>query len=174
MSLALRIFGTTCMVVTFALASRQAVNVDNSSSERPSNETLRVEALPAPMTQAGVQASQQRQLDAEPILNRPLFEPSRRPFTSEEPAVSEPVLDEVADPTEDVFVEVSLQLPPEISLQGLLIRDGQPLALLSVSGADYDWYAVGSEFDGWVLNRVEADSVEIGQGDEVIRVELYQ
>ena len=51
---------------------------------------------------------------------------------------------------------------------------GEPIALLKADSEPAEWYEIGESIDGWVLSEIDADWVEITDGNSNVRLEMFQ
>ncbi|HHI70476.1 MAG TPA: hypothetical protein ENJ91_05690 [Rhodobacteraceae bacterium] len=105
------------------------------------------------------------------ITERPLFDPSRRPFVLQEttPAPQDPV--PVAVEPEKPPEELP---PPQIVLQGVITKNDRNSALIGIDGKPSVWVSEGDFVDGWKINEIGSDWIEISQKARNLRVEMYK
>jgi hypothetical protein len=95
--------------------------------------------------------------ELEVIAERPLFSPSRRPFVA---AAVEPAAAPVRS------------LPP-LQLIGVLLTEQQRTALVQAVGeGDPTWVREGHKLQGWQVEKIEQDRVQVRAGDRLETVEL--
>ncbi|WP_457645940.1 hypothetical protein [Profundibacter sp.] len=105
------------------------------------------------------------------ITERPLFDPTRRPYAPEQVAV-EPEVDEVPKaPTPEPEQETP---PPSISLQGIMTRDNKKAALIGINDGDSVWVLQGDPVADWTLSNIGNDWIEISRDARNIRVDMYK
>lgn len=118
------------------------------------------------------------------LLERPLFQPDRRPF--QPPPPLEQVMPPVAivvepPPSPPVVIETAAPPPAPVpspplnaTLKGVLLTDALDEAYLvypaSPNGA---WVTVGTEIDGWKLTRIAKDQVTLVLGEQKQVLQLY-
>jgi hypothetical protein len=92
-----------------------------------------------------------------PVIERPVFAPTRRP-----PLVPEPL---EARPTR----------PGGITLKGVVLSSQKRIALLEApgSGSDPQRIAEGERLEGWIVEAVLADHVVMRKGEVMRRLELH-
>ena len=91
------------------------------------------------------------------IVERPLFVPSRRPYTAPEPVVVE----ETYEPAPDAPLE------PGIVFIGTVRRGNQVLALVNrEDGGGVDTLRIGATINGWQVLSIEDRALELGQAGE--------
>ncbi len=91
------------------------------------------------------------------IVERPLFAPSRRPFTAPEPVVVE----ETYEPAPDAPLE------PGIVFVGTVRRGDRVLALVDrEDGGGVDTVRIGATINGWQVLAIEDRALELGQAGE--------
>ncbi|WP_208353083.1 hypothetical protein [Pseudaestuariivita rosea] len=103
------------------------------------------------------------------ILERPLFEPGRRPFveTSETPATPQQVA--APDPSPEELDEA-----PNIILLGVMQLSEDPSALLSINNAAPEWHRTGQTLAGWQLTEIENTWIELTRETRRLRVDMYR
>jgi hypothetical protein len=116
------------------------------------------------------------------LATRPIFAPSRRPFSPlapvaveppPQPVVVTPELPVVPEPQPAPVAEVEpapLIDPDKFELKGIMLIDGKTSALIVTPDApDGAWLANKSEIMGWKLARIDRNSVMLkGDGREVV------
>jgi hypothetical protein len=105
---------------------------------------------------------------------RPLFSPTRRPWVG--PA-SEPAPEPAPPAIEAIAIEpvinVDLQ-PPDVALIGIQkTPDGAKALLLKAGSADAVWFKSGGRIDEWTIATIENGMVELANGNQKIKLELY-
>jgi hypothetical protein len=106
--------------------------------------------------------------DFRETIERPLFNPARRPMTPKPPAPEPEVAEPLAPPQKAAASASRLSLAGLISTGKLGGR-----ALLRPEGAtEGTWVEVGGEFEGWRVARIDPDGVvlEGRGGEEVLRL----
>jgi hypothetical protein len=111
------------------------------------------EATPEPNE---FQPPPQRQFNE--ISARPLFFPSRRPFTP---------LPEGAAPAAPVAEPAAV-----LELIGVLLSDRERAALLQPAGQGAQWVREQQTVGGWLVEEIAPDRVRLREGDRVELVEL--
>lgn len=114
------------------------------------------------------------------ILERPIFEPNRRPLVEPE-QVSEPIVIKEQEPEEQPepqleviqIVEVERLPPPDFQLGGVLLHGPHMTALLSADGAEPAWVELGASIFEWKLQAIYPNYVELVNGSESIRLFLH-
>ena len=105
------------------------------------------------------------------IVERPLFEETRRPVQD----TAAPVQDEAApEPEADPPAPPAERPVPDVRLLGVLSGGARTASLLSVAGDDPQWRSVGDDIDGWNLSEIAASHVLFTDQERAYRVELYQ
>jgi hypothetical protein len=95
--------------------------------------------------------------EIEAIAERPLFSPSRSPFV---PAGAEPEA-------------VPVQSLPPLQLIGVLLTEQQRAALVQPVGeGDPTWVREGNRVQGWRVEKIEQDRVQVRAGERLETVEL--
>jgi hypothetical protein len=93
------------------------------------------------------------------IVNRPLFNPSRRPVQPAEPAI----------------VRAPRMEPSRLRLVGVMKPDdGPPRALIRYADEPTGrWIAEGGEYHGWTLTKVNENSVIVEAGGRTLELMLF-
>lgn len=107
------------------------------------------------------------------IVDRPVFEISRRPIVVKQP---EPEIEEVPEIIEvEPVKEAPLKIDrlPEVHLMGVLLTGSTPSAFLSIDGNRAEWLRQGDSLNDWSLAKIAADFVEFTNNKNVVRVDLY-
>jgi hypothetical protein len=95
--------------------------------------------------------------EIEAIAERPLFSASRRPFV---PAEAEPE-------------SMPVQSLPPLQLIGVLLTEQQRAALVQPVGeGDPTWVREGNRVQGWRVEKIEQDRVQVRAGERLETVEL--
>lgn len=161
--------GTGILIAIVALLGIKAAEVSKIKLAYP-------EAAPAqdaPTTQAqSAKIIQRPDVYYAAITERPVFDPSRRPYvpkvaateTAPKPAVEtpKPVAQAVETP------------PPEVNFQGIITRDERTAALIGLNGEAPAWVAQGDPIAGWTLSDIGNDWIEISRDARSIRVDMYK
>lgn len=93
------------------------------------------------------------------ILTRPIFSPSRKPWSAPEKVAK-------AAPTDQARVA--------ISLSGIASAGRVKRAFLAVAGkGDGDWLSEGNKFDGWTVGKIGESNVTLENGAQTITLNLY-
>ena len=107
------------------------------------------------------------------ITQRPLFEPSRRPYVQKiEPPEPEPTPESVVKTPEPAPEKETP--PPGVLLQGVIADKERNAALISVNGQEPSWVTQGQDIQGWTLNAIGNDWIEISRQARIIRVDMYK
>ena len=104
------------------------------------------------------------------ITERPLFEPTRRPFL---PVVAEPVVEEDVEPAPVPIVPVQVP-PPDAALLGVMTGGARNAALVSLQGDDPNWLSEGDDLQGWNLGEITPGFIILEREGRRHRVELYE
>lgn len=109
---------------------------------------------------------------------RPLFSPSRRRWVEpaqQAPAAAEPAAQPIPAETPGLpQPAVTETAPPDVKLIGIEMTPSHVRALLSGTGsADALWFNRGEKFEGWAVQTIDANSVEMALGERKITLELY-
>lgn len=107
------------------------------------------------------------------ITDRPLFEPSRRPYVPET-AVHAPEPEPELVPKAPIIVAPQEIPAPTITLQGIMAGDEQNNALIGINGGAPTWVPQGGSVANWILTEVGNDWIEISRDARSIRVDLYK
>lgn len=106
-----------------------------------------------------------------PVIERPLFTPTRRPLRMDEPESAAPEPELVEEVVEEVEVEIAE--PPQLQLHGTMASPTGHTALLSRSGEAPEWHLVGIVIEGWTLEAIGDDWVTLKNNDQTFKMELY-
>ncbi|MES0863749.1 hypothetical protein ABLN87_15475 [Ruegeria sp. SCPT10] len=100
------------------------------------------------------------------IVERPLFAPERRPRN----------LRKTAAELEADIVEAELRSSANLTVMvhGVMMGAKENKVLISVEGANPDWARIGAKINGWIVSDIGTDWVEMKQGTETLRFEMYQ
>lgn len=103
------------------------------------------------------------------ILDRPVFEITRRPIDPEANApepehVPEPVV-EAPEPTPKL---------PNVSLLGVMSTGSRIQALISVDGGELFWLSEGENIGGWTITGAGEDWLELAADNNKVRLELFE
>lgn len=101
------------------------------------------------------------------ITDRPLFAPTRRPVVAETDLEPQPV-EEVVVPSDDVATVF-----PEFRFLGSMTTEAGALALIAAGEGAAEWLARDMEVQGWRLDAIGEDWVELSSGDRKTRLELF-
>lgn len=104
------------------------------------------------------------------ITDRPLFAEMRRPNRPEP---------EVPELDEEPFIEQVQEAPlsiavPDLVLLGVVAGGATNSALISISGADPEWHRLGTEIAGWTLSKIDAQQIELREGERSLTIDLYR
>jgi hypothetical protein len=114
-----------------------------------------------------------RQLDLDQARLRPLFLKSRTPWSA-------PVVETPPPPVE--MVEPSMEPPAaleptseplEATLVGIQRDSAGAKALVSLAGADVRWVRQGEDIQGWTIDRIDDDAIDLSSGDHRRKLELF-
>jgi hypothetical protein len=97
----------------------------------------------------------------EQITARPLFSESRRPYAP--PAV----------PIEEAAAEPSQPSSP-LELAGTFLTETDQAALLVVSGGSPAWLRKGQLIEGWKIEAIEQDRVQLRRGEQQLVLKLRE
>lgn len=97
-------------------------------------------------------------------LSRPLFDPTRRPFSD---APAKPKVVAVAKPA---VVESKPVERLDLNLMGMSATPEQRNALVAVDGGDAVWISEGEEINDWLVLSVNGEGITLKNGD---RTEEY-
>ena len=164
----LRIAGT----LTLGLVAAGLVNI-GLNRDRSDPEPL---AANAPITAAEettvASLAPRERSDAyyQAVLDRPVFEISRRPIA---PKPEEP---KSAPIKEIATIEPPAPAPelPDVRLLGVMSSGTQSRALISVDGGDPLWLSEGENLGGWTVNRTGEDWLELTAQDKTLRLDLFE
>lgn len=164
----LPLIGTGILIAIVALLGMRAAEVSQIKITSP--ETVHERDVPtssAPQTRA----TQRPAVYYAAITERPVFDPSRRPYVpvavAPEP-VPEPV-EEAPEPSQPKEVP-----PPELTLQGIITRDERTAALIGINGEVPSWVTQGDPVADWTLNDIGNDWIEISRDARIIRMDMYK
>ena len=160
--------GTGSLVALVAVLGLKAMDVWQTKPARPV--AISVPDIAAP-TATPDQLVQRPAVYYAAITERPLFEPSRRPYTPETktlPPEPEPVI-ETAKPDEPTE-----QPPPAITLQGIMAGDERNTALVGVNGGSPVWVSKGDPVADWTVSNIGNDWIEISRKSRSIQVDMYK
>ncbi len=103
------------------------------------------------------------------ILDRPVFELTRRPIDPEA-EIPEP------EPTPVVVVEAPEPAPelPNVSLLGVMSTGSRIQALISVDGGELIWLSEGESIGGWTITGAGEDWLELAAENNKVRLELFE
>jgi hypothetical protein len=103
------------------------------------------------------------------IFERPVFSPTRRPGKTEDEIEEEPQPQQ-----DDLQVEGEQPLAaPNLQLLGTMNNGMRSSALLLPSEGTPAWIAPGDEVEGWTVEVVGKNWIELRQKSQTIRLELY-
>ncbi|MCW3783542.1 hypothetical protein [Defluviimonas salinarum] len=102
------------------------------------------------------------------ILQRPLFEPGRRPLSPDRGA--EPEENAIAEPAPAVTDNSA----PGVILLGILRTGAEDTALIAIDGQAPEWIAQGAAINDWVIATISNDWIEMTNSDRTVRVDMYQ
>lgn len=162
------LIGTGSLIAIVALLGMKAAEVSQIMITSP--ETALKQDVPT-ASASPTQVTQRPAVYYAAITERPVFDPSRRPYTPEAVA-SEPVpepVEEAPEPSQPQEVP-----PPELTLQGIITRDEQTAALIGINGETPSWIAQGDPVADWTLNNIGNDWIEISRDARIIRVDMYK
>lgn len=166
----LPLIGTGSLMVTVALLGQKAAETYQGQRAFVAETTMPTNKAPT-NTLAPTQVAQRPVVYYAAITDRPLFEPTRRPFMREEAVpefTAEPV-DEAPAPAAPTELP-----PPELTLQGVMTMDNNTVALIGINGDIPAWVSKGDTVSGWSLSKIGSDWVEISREARRIRVEMYK
>lgn len=140
------------------------------------NETTDITASESPTettaTQEPLQQSQRLNLPTaqpdiyyEAITQRPIFEPTRRPFAAA-PAV-DLIITEVPSDT-------AITLPDNLVLSGVLGGGNSRSAFVSWADGAGEWVRIDDKVDGWVVTEIESEWITLTAGEDTFRLELFE
>lgn len=164
----LPLIGTGSLIAIVALLGMKAAEVSQIKVTSP--ETTPKQNVPTASTHP-TQITQRPAVYYAAITERPVFDPSRRPYVPEAVApepVPEPV-EEAPEPSQPKELP-----PPELTLQGIITRDERTAALIGINGEAPSWVAQGDPVADWTLNDIGNDWIEISRGARIIRVDMYK
>jgi hypothetical protein len=169
--------GPPLLLILLVYLVAQRSDQPSASAALPSGEipVLRV-AVDDPIAVTLREPERGEELDILPILERPIFEPGRRPYAPElaEPEVLEEEPERPVEPAQ-ISAPVEQELPPpQITLMGILISEQRPIALIAINADDPEWRAVGEDIQGWQIREITTDWIELVSGESSIQVDLYQ
>jgi hypothetical protein len=105
---------------------------------------------------------------------RPLFAPNRRPWVA---PVLEPAPASVPEVIQPVAIEPVIAIdvqPPNVALIGIQkTPNGAKALLLKAGTADAEWFKSGEQIDNWTVSAIENETVELANGNQTIKLELY-
>ena len=165
--LLLRLLGTGVLLGLCAAASFAAWQTDTTIQPKPVAVDTQQESEPAV---AGRERETYERNDVyyQAILDRPVFEISRRPVEPDtelpeaEPEI--PVM-EVEDPAPEL---------PNVSLLGVMSTGSRTRALISVEGNEPLWLSEGDKIGGWTITSAGEDWLELVAEDNKVRLELFK
>jgi hypothetical protein len=118
----------------------------------------------------GLVQTEGQTLRLDQLQTRPLFSPTRRPWIA-------PQLEPVDEPVPQVEIEPVIAEDvsrPAISLIGIQKTPLGAKALLLKSGMqDASWFQPGQNVEGWIVRSIDSDSVELINGTQAFKLELY-
>jgi hypothetical protein len=105
---------------------------------------------------------------------RPLFASGRRPWVA-------PVLELAPEPVPEIIQPVAIEpviainvQPPNVALIGVQKTPSGAKALLLKAGtAEAEWFKSGQQIDNWTVSAIENETVELANGNQTIKLELY-
>lgn len=164
------LIGTSSLLFAVAMLGWKMAEVYKTKPVFVSKTAVDAPQTPA-MAATRVQVPQRPAIYYAAITDRPLFEPSRRPYTQEETA-PEPKPDPVVEaPTPTAPAELP---PPELILQGVMTLNDNVAALIGINGETPEWVSKGDPVSDWTLSEVGSDWIEISRKARHIRVEMYK
>ena len=164
------LIGTSSLLFVVAMLGWKMAEVYKAKPAFVSEMAVGAPQTPA-MAAIRAQAPQRPAIYYAAITDRPLFEPSRRPYIQQEIA-PEPTPDPVAEaPTPTAPEELP---PPELTLQGVMTLNDSVAALIGINGETPEWVSIGDPISDWTLSEVGSDWIEISRKARHIRVEMYK
>jgi hypothetical protein len=105
---------------------------------------------------------------------RPLFSPNRRPWVAAAMELVPEPIPTIAQPLAiEPIAPVDVQ-PPDVVLIGIQKNLNSAKALLLKTGtADAVWFKLGQQIDEWTIGSIENETVELANGHQRIKLELY-
>jgi hypothetical protein len=100
----------------------------------------------------------------DPVLARPIFLPSRKPF---EPPVAQAAITPPAPPRPP---------PPDPTfvVDGIMLTGGARKAhLRQLQETDGRWYEAGQDIDGWMIVQIDAGGIVVEQAERKLAIRLY-
>ena len=164
--------GTVVLLATAAFSAKYALQTQQALSEDVLLSSVEPTDVGSAQTSSSVPTAVSMprlrpDVYYEAITDRPIFAPTRRPFVPGQEKVEETVQSEEEQP------QVARPLP-EFDLLGIMGSTDQPIALLKADSEPAEWYEIGESIDGWVLSEIDADWVEITDGNSNVRLEMFQ
>jgi hypothetical protein len=99
----------------------------------------------------------------DPVLARPIFFPSRKPFEPPPQAVAPPPAAPKIRPPDPVFV-----------VDGIMLTGGAGKAhLRQPREVDGRWHEMGQVVDGWTIVQIDAAGIVLEQADWRVAIRLY-
>lgn len=163
--LALRILGTAALAaLTLALGKYLLNNgLENDGSVIAGLEPTSV-TKEAVSTRPNV-SLERNDVYYQAILERPVFEVSRRPVTwNDEEAILEPI---------EVQPEVEAELP-QVSLLGVMSEGSHYQVLISVEGREGVWFNEGDKIGDWTIAKAGENWLELASDNKKVRLELFK
>jgi hypothetical protein len=163
---------------TFALAFFATVNLFFSAN--PPQLTPLVRSAPADAGIDADEAAADGVRTAELLFvhtqTRPLFSPNRRKWAEPAaPAIPDATPPEASasPPSLPEAIPVPSQ-PPKVILIGIeKTPSGAKALLLKTETSEAVWFKSGAFLEEWTVQRIEAGSIELALGKNIVRLELY-
>ncbi len=166
MELLLRLVGTGSLAALLAGAIAFAVERDVEVERNTVQNALEDhESLAQPIRSPSTQ--ERSDIYYQAILDRPVFEITRRPI---EPQAEAP------EPEPEIIVEMPAPAPelPKVSLLGVMSTGSRIQALIAVEGGEALWLTEGEKIGGWTITGAGKDWLELAAEDNKVRLELFE
>ena len=97
----------------------------------------------------------------DPVLARPIFSPSRKPF--EAPLAQAAITPPAPPPPDPTFVVDGI----------MLTGDARKAHLRQLQETDGRWYETGQVIDGWMIAEIDAGGIVVEQAEWKLAIRLY-
>lgn len=166
----LAFIGTLVLAWATLASGYWAIDVSSKQPLIPELGLHRETSAPAPDKPASAPSRRARaEVFYSATIERPLFSPTRRPRVPESEVR---VIDE--KPEVVPVIEKTAPPHPEVDLLGVMGGAVQSRALVANAGGDPVWLTEGTQISGWTVSRIGPDWLELADGPETMRIEMYQ
>jgi hypothetical protein len=114
-----------------------------------------------------------RQLDLDQARLRPLFLKTRAPWSAPIVEAAPPPIEMLEPPMEPPAAPEQMSEPLEATLVGIQRDAAGAKALVSLAGADVRWVRQGEDIQGWTIDRIDDDAIDVSSGDRRRKLELF-